>query len=115
MSVWPSLFKGWVGGFRPFLPWTIFVPPSYLSHPKTALGKGGGLREISPAGKHSQLSNRKIVSMLPEWTNPKLFLQPYGHLGLAFPTPDHCEAKASKTTKELYVGDRSTFTCRFSR
>ena len=25
MSVWPSLFKGWVGGFRPFLPWTIFV------------------------------------------------------------------------------------------
>ena len=60
-----------------------------------------GLREISPAGKHSQLSNRKIVSMLPEWTNPKLFLQPYGHLGLAFPTPDHCEAKASKQPKSF--------------
>ena len=45
--------------------------------------------------------------MLPEWTNPKLFLQLYGHLGLAFPTPDHCEAKASKATNVLSVGDHS--------
>ena len=53
----PCLRVGWAGSVL-ILPWTIFVPPCYFSHPKTALGKGG-LREISPAGKHSQLSNLK--------------------------------------------------------
>ena len=98
----------WVGGFRPYLAMDTFCPAHQFIPPKNCPWQGG-LWENSPAGKHSQLSDLKGQSMLPEWTNPKLFFQPYGHPGLAFSTPDHCKAKASKTTNERSVGSHFSF------
>jgi hypothetical protein len=39
--VWPSLFKGWVGGFRPYLAMDNFCPTLFFFPPKNCPWQGG--------------------------------------------------------------------------
>ena len=110
---WPSLFKG-LGGRVP----SVSCHGHFLSHPslyptqKLPLARGV-VGENSPAGKHSQLSNMKCQSMLPEWTNPKLFLQPYGHLGLPF-RPLTMQSKGEQNNQRAFCRRSFPFfTCQF--